>query len=125
VHKARLGPREVAAEQVVGDVRGRRPVIVDDIISTGGTITAALTALLAAGAIPDAVVAATHGVFAAGSDEALAAPAIRAVIVSDSVEPVSAPAKARLQRIPLGPLLSDAIGRLKDGRSLDDLLAKT
>jgi hypothetical protein len=52
VQKTRLGPSEVRATAVIGDVSGRSPVIVDDMISTGGTIEAAVKALLRPGRSP-------------------------------------------------------------------------
>jgi ribose-phosphate pyrophosphokinase len=50
VHKTRLSGSEVTAEGIIGDVRGLRPIIVDDMISTGGTIAEAVRAVLAAAA---------------------------------------------------------------------------
>lgn len=125
VHKSRLGPSEVVAHQIVGDVRGRRPIIVDDLISTGVTISAALAATLAAGATPEAVVAATHAVFAPGSDILLAGGAIHGLIVTDSTEPMTQAPIARCQRVSLAGLWADVIERLSENRSLQDLLAAT
>ncbi len=63
IHKTRdaLRPNEVVANRVVGDVEGRCCILVDDMITTGGTITKAAEALSAAGA-GEVVIAATHGV---------------------------------------------------------------
>ena len=47
----------------MGDVRGHWCVIIDDMISTGGTIDRAVEALLAAGALPEISIVATHGLF--------------------------------------------------------------
>lgn len=77
IHKTRLGGGEVSVEEIAGPVRGRTPFVVDDMISTGGAIAAALEAAVAPGARPDAVVAAVHGVFAPGSSERLASSRIR------------------------------------------------
>ncbi|MGE0060290.1 MAG: ribose-phosphate diphosphokinase, partial [Dehalococcoidia bacterium] len=64
VHKVRTGPEAVAAVRITGDVHGRTPVVVDDMISTGGTIVSAVHAVEAQGARSGAIVAATHGLFA-------------------------------------------------------------
>jgi ribose-phosphate pyrophosphokinase len=125
VHKSRVGPREVVAHQLVGDVRGRRPIIVDDMISTGATVAAALDAVIAAGALPEAVVAATHAVFAPGLEERLGHKAVRALIVTDSVEPLVSWNLPGLERVSLLPLLEDAIVRLAEDESLRGLLAMT
>jgi ribose-phosphate pyrophosphokinase len=61
IRKTRTGARNVHAEGLIGDVEGRPSVIVDDMISTGGTIEEAVRVLLARGAASDITVAATHG----------------------------------------------------------------
>jgi ribose-phosphate pyrophosphokinase len=125
VHKTRTGPSEVAAEQLVGEARGRRPIIVDDMISTGATIAAAREALLHAGAQPDFLVAATHGVFAPGWRRALAHPDIRRVLVTNSLEPPEDTEDERVQRVSVVRLLGEAIRRLHDDAPLGELLART
>jgi len=124
VRKTRLGPRDVVAHQVMGDVRGKRPIIVDDMISTGATVAAAVKAVVAAGAMPEIVVAATHGVFAPGSAEVLALKEIHAVLVTDSLDPIVAPSEIPVQRVSLASLLSDVVSRIEGDRSLEDLLAE-
>jgi ribose-phosphate pyrophosphokinase len=71
--------------QVVGDVRGCVPVLIDRMITTGGTIRAALDAVVAAGALPEAYVCATHPVFVEGAGAALARPDIREVVVTNTI----------------------------------------
>ena len=83
--KRRTGPRETQVTYVIGDVAGKRPLIVDDIISTGGTIRRGVEALLAAGALPEAVVMATHAVLVGPARENLAHPAIRQVVFTDTI----------------------------------------
>ena len=70
---------------VVGDVAGRACLIVDDMISTGGTMAASITALLRAGARPEIIVAATHGLFLPGARDKLRHPAVCEVLVTDTV----------------------------------------
>lgn len=122
VSKIRISPVQVAVRSVVGDVRGKRPIIVDDMISTGTTVAAAIDALLAAGCHPEVVVAATHGLFAAGAAERLARPEVVRVLATDSLPP---PARVppRLEVVPLAPLLVEAVRRIVDERGLDELLA--
>jgi ribose-phosphate pyrophosphokinase len=122
VHKTRLSGTEVAVRRVTGEVAGRVPLIVDDMITTGRTVAAALNAVIAAGARPGAVVAATHGVFAPQALDLLFSLPIRRLLVTDSVAP---PPDPRLEIVTLAGQLADAIGRLHDGRSLEGLLAKT
>lgn len=125
VHKTRLGAREVVAHEVVGEVRGRRPIVVDDMISTGHTIAAALGAVIGRGAVPDAIIAATHGVFAPGVEQVLSQNPIRALFVTDSTEPIASIAKIRVERVSLAPTLLDVLGRLHKGCSIQDFLAQS
>jgi ribose-phosphate pyrophosphokinase len=121
VHKTRLSGETVRSHGIAGDVRGRRPLVVDDMISTGGTLAGAITALLDAGAEPDVTVAATHGLFVGPAVERLAPLPISRLLVTDTVDTTS-PADLPVQRVSVASLLADAISRLHRGHSLSDLL---
>jgi ribose-phosphate pyrophosphokinase len=121
VHKIRVGGDMVETHGLAGEVRGRRPLIVDDMISTGGTVAAAIAALLEAGAVPQVVVAATHGLFVGSAVERLAPLPIMHLLVTDTVS-ITAPVDLSVQRVSVAPLLADAITRLHRGRSLSDLI---
>ena len=119
VHKTRVSGREVSVRQIVGDVRERSPIVVDDMLSTGATIEAAIAALAAAGCQGDAVVAVSHGLFVAQAEDVLAPLGLRQLVVTDSIT-------QRRDRLPvdvrsLGPLLAEAIRRLHADQSLGDL----
>lgn len=124
VRKTRLSGTRVVAEELVGDVRDRPVVIVDDMISTGGTIEAAAKVVAAHGAAPGVVVAATHGLFAAPAADRLDSATIRRILVTDTVAQ-PAGSGMPLGVCPVAPLLADAIGRLHRDEPLDDLLART
>lgn len=121
VQKVRRSGAEVEAQGVTGDVRQRVPVIVDDMISTGGTIAAAASALLAAGCEPDMTVVATHGLFVGEAPRRLAALRLRRLIVTDSVAVPELPGLP-LRVASVDGLLAEAIVRLHHDRSLADLL---
>ena len=106
--------------RVVGDVRGRAPLIVDDMISTGGTIEAAVSALPAAGCRPQVVVVATHALLVGSAIERLRALPLRRLVVTDSLRLPDTDLPIRV--VGLAPLLAQAIERLHAERSLADLL---
>jgi ribose-phosphate pyrophosphokinase len=124
VRKTRLGGTAVRAGELVGDVAGRPAIIVDDMISSGHTIEEAVHALLAHGAAPDIVVAATHGLLVGTAADRLARLPIRGLLITDTVTPEPTPALP-LQVRSVAALLADAIGRLHRSDPLDDLLMRT
>jgi ribose-phosphate pyrophosphokinase len=114
----------VTGDLFVGDVTGATALVIDDLISTGGTLVRAARAARSAGA--RRVIALTaHGLFMEGAAEALADPALDRVIVTDTVPPFRLPAGAsrdKLDILPSAPLFAEAIARLHEGRSLTELL---
>jgi ribose-phosphate pyrophosphokinase len=122
VYKTRLSGREVKVQQIVGDVRDKVPFIVDDMISTGATVAAAVRALLAAGCRPDLSVIATHGVFTEQAAETLRALPISRIVTTDSVTPrVDLGLPVRM--VSVAPMLADVIARLDRDESLGDLVS--
>jgi len=85
VRKRRLSGENVSVEEVVGDVRGRQVVLVDDMISTGGTVAGAITSVLERGSTPGVLVAATHGLFVGPIAERLRGLPIDGLFVTDTL----------------------------------------
>lgn len=115
----------VSGDMLVGDVAGRVALIVDDLISTGGTILRAARACRAAGA--RAVhAAATHGLFVGQAREALFAdPALGQVVVTNSVPPFRLGHDRfpdQLVVLDVAPLFAEAIRRIHTGGSIVELL---
>jgi len=122
VHKTRISGEAVETHGIVGDVRGRSPIVVDDMISTGGTVEAALQAVFAAGALPPAVVVSSHALLVGPAVERLRALPLRRLIVTDSVS-VAGGLPLPMKIVSLSPLLAEAIKRLHESRSLSHLIA--
>lgn len=114
----------VTGELLVGDVRGATVLIVDDLISTGGTLVRAARAAKAAGAV-ETIALTAHGLFMPGAAEALADPALDRVVVADAVPPFRLAGddlRGKLRILPSAPILGEAIARLATDRALTDLL---
>lgn len=122
LHKERSSGRRTNVIKVVGEVRDRPCVVIDDMISTGSTIDRAIDALLQSGAARDFVIAATHGIFAQGAHENLNHPAIREILVTNSIA-VDQHAWPKVTVVSLAPLLAAAIRRLISGDSMSDLFS--
>ena len=110
LYKERLNDGKTAITKVVGEVRGKSCVIIDDMISTGGTIHAAVEALTRAGATANFVIAASHAVFTPEARQNLSHSSIRKIIVSNSI-PLSPDDWPQVTIVSLASLLADAIRR--------------
>jgi ribose-phosphate pyrophosphokinase len=122
IHKTRISGAEVSVQRIVGDVRDKQVLVVDDMISTGGTIEKAIKALLEAGCLPSGIkVAASHGLLVGPAAERLGKLPIEKIYVSDSAPaPESFPLP--IYRSSLAGLLSETIQRLHDQQSIARLI---
>jgi len=114
----------VSGDLFVGEVEGATALIVDDLISTGGTLLRAARSARAAGA-KRVLALVTHGLFMPGAADVLADPALDGVVVSDAVPPFrldKAAQNKKLTILPAASLLAEAIRRLHAEKSLTDLL---
>jgi len=111
VHKRRLSGRQTESLQVVGEVRDRPCLIVDDMITTGGTIAGCIEAVLRDGARREIRVAATHGLFMPGADERLRQAGVSQIWVTDTL-PQPASGGDRVV-VPVAPMIAAAIRQLR------------
>ncbi len=114
----------ISGEALVGDVRGKVAVIVDDLISAGSTIARAAQACRDHGATR-VLAAASHGLFAGAANPVLAAAAVEQIVVTDSVPPLRVTddaLKAKLVVTSTAGLFADAIARMHAGGSVTELL---
>ncbi|PZW36951.1 ribose-phosphate pyrophosphokinase [Humitalea rosea] len=114
----------VSGNLLAGEVAGATVLIVDDLISTGGTMLRAAEACLAQGAARVVAVAA-HGLFTGNAAEVIASPALSHCLVSDSVPPFRLPPAllgSRVEVVEAAPLFAEAIRRLHEGGSITELV---
>jgi ribose-phosphate pyrophosphokinase len=120
LHKQRESGTRTRVTHLVGDVRDRPCLIIDDMISTGGTIAESIETLLEAGARPEITVAATHGVFVEGCRDKLSHKAVREVLVTDSIA-VATQDWPQLKIVSIAPVIAAAIRRFAADGSIRDL----
>lgn len=114
----------VSGDLFAGDVAGATALIIDDLVSTGGTLLRTAKAARSTGA-RRVMALATHGLFMTGAAEALADPVIDDIIITDTVPPFrlpTGPARDKLIILSAVPLLAETIARLHDERALTDLV---
>jgi ribose-phosphate pyrophosphokinase len=115
----------VSGDSLVGDVKDRTVVILDDLISTGTTMMRAASACRKAGC-REVFAVATHGVFVGAAADFVASPLFDRIMVTDTLPPFRLPedlVSGRLSVLSAAPLLAEAIARIHAGGSISDLLA--
>jgi ribose-phosphate pyrophosphokinase len=114
-------PQQQVAQigHVIGDVRGKTAIIVDDIIDTAGTLRAAGEAVAKAGAAR-VVAAATHAVFSGRAYENLAASPFEQIVVTDTI-PLRPGAPDTVKVVSCAPLLADSIRRIFTDDSVSEV----
>ena len=106
---------------LIGDVAGKRAILVDDIIDTAGTLCNAAAAVLERGAT-EVFAVATHGVLSGPAIERINGSVIRKIWVTNSIPQEDRMARCdRLNVVSLGPLLAEAVKRIHHGDSISSL----
>lgn len=122
VHKRRSGVAGLQVEvvDIVGDVKGKTPVLIDDVVASGSIYQQA-DALIEAGAQP-AIISITHGVLVGEAVQLLSRPSIRAVVTTNTV-PVPEPKRVNgtVRVLTIAPLLADAIARIHNRLSVSEV----
>jgi ribose-phosphate pyrophosphokinase len=124
MHKRREDFSTAKATHIVGDIEGKIPIIVDDVIA-GGSVLDEVDDLVGAGARPEVYLAITHGVLLQSAIRRLDNPYVRQLVVSDTIsqpEAVLQHPKIRVRSV--AGLLADVIGRIHVGSSISALIEK-
>ena len=122
IHKRRdpMVHNQVTVHEIVGEVKGRVCLLVDDLIDTGRTIVAASEALKAAGAL-GVIVAATHAVFSDPAIEILQSDFIDSVVVTDTLPIAESKRFPKLTILPIAPLIARAIHEVFEDGSVTSM----
>lgn len=113
---------KVSGSAVIGDIRNRTVLILDDLIAGGGTMQRAAEAFRKQGA-KDVIAIATHGIFSRDAGEKLASPALSRVIVGNTITPALpiAVLESKVTLMDITAVIADTIAALHNGNDVTDL----
>lgn len=120
IDKIRRDHDKAEVAHVVGEVEGKRAIIVDDVISTGGSVCEAAEALKKKGA-REVIVCATHAILSGDTKDRFSKSSIDRILVTNSVPIPEEKLCGKMTVISLGPLLAKIIKRISKERSLGEL----
>ncbi len=121
VDKRRERPGESEVMNIIGDVKGRCCILIDDIVDSGGTLCNAAEALLKQGA-KEVTAYCTHGVLSGGAVARIASSRLKEMVITDSIQPTEAVRVAQNFRVlSIAPLIGEAIGRTASETSVSSL----
>jgi ribose-phosphate pyrophosphokinase len=119
--KRRDRPGESEVMHVIGDVEGKRCILIDDIVDSGGTLVNAAEALLQKGAV-EVMAYITHGVLSGGAVSRIQNSKLKSLVITDSIQPTAAVLAAQNIRVlSIAPLIGEAILRTAREESVSSL----
>jgi ribose-phosphate pyrophosphokinase len=115
-------PRANVAEvmNIIGDVKGKRAILIDDMIDTAGTITLAAQALKDAGAT-EVYACATHAVLSGPAIDRLNNSVIKRLVLTDSIQQPAEKNLDKMTLVSVGPLMGDAIKLILEHKAMSPL----
>jgi ribose-phosphate pyrophosphokinase len=117
--RERAGVSEVM--NIIGDVKGRRCVLVDDIVDSAGTLCNAAQALIDAGAV-SASAYITHGVLSGGAVARVSSSPIQTLVATDTIQATEAVRVSHnIRQLTVAPLIGEAMRRISEERSVSSL----
>jgi len=121
IDKRRPAPGKSEVMNIIGEVKGKNCIIVDDIIDSGGTIVNAVEALKKAGAI-DVYVFITHAVLSGDAAKKIQNSKIKKLIITDTIDnSFKIKNNSKIEVISIAPLMAEAINRISNSTSVSDL----
>jgi ribose-phosphate pyrophosphokinase len=121
VDKRRTAPGESEVMNIIGEVKGRRCILFDDIVDTAGTLCNAAKAIIDEGALSVSAYV-SHGVLSGPACERVTASVLDELVVTDTIEGSDiARSCAKLRRVSVAPLMGEAIRRIANEESVSKL----
>jgi ribose-phosphate pyrophosphokinase len=121
IDKRREQAGESEVMNIIGNVRNRRCVLIDDIVDSAGTLCNAATALMEAGAASVSAYV-THGVFSGSAIAKIDSSPLSEIVTTDSIQATEAVRDSRkIRHISIAPLMAEAVRRISDESSVSSL----
>ena len=121
VDKRRPAPNESEVMNIIGDVKGRRCILVDDIVDSAGTLCNAAKALMEHGATSVSAYV-THGVLSNGAANRVDNSALKELVITDSIQPIDQTLTSkRIRVVSVAALMGEAIWRIANEKSVSVL----
>ncbi len=121
IDKRRPKPGQSKVMNIIGNVKGKTCIIVDDIIDSGGTIVSAVDALRKAGAL-EVYVFITHAVLSGEAVSKIQKSKIKKLIITDTIDNSSKiKNNSKIEVLSIAPLMAEAIKRISNSTSVSDL----
>lgn len=108
---------------IIGDVRDKRVILVDDMIDTAGTLCNAAKAIMEIGGAKEVTACATHGVLSGPAIERIEQSVIKEVVLLDTI---AVPKEKQIDKLTIlhaGPVFAEAIARIYQGRPVSPLFS--
>ena len=120
MYKRRPGPNVAEMSFFIGDVKGKSPIIIDDMIDTAGSLEQVINALEEREA-KEIHILATHGVFSPPALERLNRPSVKELVVCNTLPLAEDPSYPKLKLLSVAPLFAEAIKRIHQNVSVSVL----
>lgn len=116
IDKRRMSPEETEVMNILGKVKGKNVILIDDLVATGGSLIEAIEALKEMG-VERVFAAVSHGVLSGNAIERISAcKALEELIVTDSIPLARSKKAAKIKQLSVAPLLAEAIKRIQNER---------
>jgi ribose-phosphate pyrophosphokinase len=121
IFQRRVGADAKEPIEIVGDVEGMIPIMIEDVIDTAGTLSGAIDVLVRKGARPEVYICATHAVFAGQARQRLDRTEVREVVVTNTIPLPPEKTLPKITVLSAAPLLAEAIRRIHLNQSVSML----
>ncbi|WMJ83012.1 ribose-phosphate pyrophosphokinase [Oscillospiraceae bacterium LTW-04] len=108
---------------IIGDVRGKTCIIIDDLVDTAGTLCNAANALVTKGGANEVYAGATHGVLSGPAFDRIEESVLKEMVLLDTIPMLHNTASGKLKELSVAPVFAEAINRIYSDRSVSPLLS--